>query len=343
MRGKKGTRLSLGVLTVICAAVFSACGTKTVKQDDPVMEINQEIVVKEEYQMILNNYVAQVKAQYTTEEANQKDFWRTEFADGRPIDKIMQLAKEDFIHKKTVAQLAKEAGIEQKTDYRSLLELAEGENQEREEKLTAGELVYGLTSYKIKDYYTYTYIQVEAEVLEELKKDHAVYEEELKQVYQENKDEYTSEIEVQTLVAELHSEEAMDLAKQVALVMKQEENMEVLSEQFPSVGFYEITMSSLNTEEGKSGAYAQRWIMASALQQGEVSEPFGIGENLMVLRCLNREENATEDFEEVKGELKSQLQTQLAKEDLKKKVENAEVSFDENVLEQAALEVLEAV
>ena len=60
------------MMAVLSAAAITSCGTQTVKDSDLVMEIEGQPVVKAEYQMILENYVAQVKGQYTTDQANQK-------------------------------------------------------------------------------------------------------------------------------------------------------------------------------------------------------------------------------------------------------------------------------
>ena len=111
----------LCVLAVFCAAAMTGCGTKTVKENDTVMEVAGQHVVKAEYQMIVGSYAAQVKAEYTTDEANRKDFWTMETGNGTPLETIMKLAQEDLIYKKTVARLAKDAGIETETEYVSMM------------------------------------------------------------------------------------------------------------------------------------------------------------------------------------------------------------------------------
>ena len=104
------------MMAVLSAAAITSCGTQTVKDSDLVMEIEGQPVVKAEYQMILENYVAQVKGQYTTDQANQKDFWTMKQGDGTPLEQIMELAQQELVHKKVVAQLAENVGIEKKSD-----------------------------------------------------------------------------------------------------------------------------------------------------------------------------------------------------------------------------------
>lgn len=340
MQNRRRT-LILCMMAVLCAAAVTGCGTKNVKDSDVVMEICGQPVVKAEYQMILNRYVAQVKGEYTTEEANRKDFWSMESENGTPLGRIMELAKEELLHKKAVASLAKEAGIEQETDYLSISRQLEQENDRRGEKSTSESTVYGLTTYTPDDYYSYCYTNAEGELLEYLKQKHPLTDAELKKIYQENIEDYTSEIYVKSLAAEIPIDSGMEQAAQIAADMEQETETEVLSKKYPDAGFYEIEMSSLNTQEGKSGVYAQRWLWASSMQQGEVCEPFQVGENIMVLRCLNREEPFAEPFENIKGVLKDQVQTELAQEDIEEEEKNASIICEEDVLEQAALEVLE--
>ena len=79
MQGRIRKTISIGMMTVICAAVFTSCGTNAVKDRATVIKIDGQIVQKEEYQMLAQSHVAEVKMQYTTDEANRKDFWTTEF------------------------------------------------------------------------------------------------------------------------------------------------------------------------------------------------------------------------------------------------------------------------
>ena len=135
----------------------------------------------------------------------------------------------------------------------------------------------------------------------------------------------------------------MEQAVQVAGDMKETTDLQYLADKFPNINFYELAMSSLNMEEGRSGAYMQRWLTASAMQQGEVCEPFAIGDNLMAMRCLERSEHTAQPFEEVKGLLKDDVQTSLAYEDMESRQKEAEVKLviSQEQLEQAALEILE--
>ncbi len=331
------------MMAAFCAAAMIGCGTKTVKDSDVVMEIAGQAVVKAEYQMILAGYQAEIKRQYDTDTANREDFWTNGQQGERPLDRIMQLARQDLTHRKAVAQLAEENGIGIKTDYMSVSAQTETENASRGEAGADGEDVYGLTSFSIRQYYDYACTQAEYELIESLKGGQEVPEEELAQIYQEHKADYTSDVSVKMLVAELSAESGVELAEQAAENMKQETDLQKLAKRYPDIGFYEIEMSSLNMQEGKSGAYMQRWLTASAMQPGEVCKPFAIGEKLMVMRCLARTEEEAQPFEEVKGLLKDDVQSSRAYEEIEAREEEAqaEPAVSQKELEQIALEALE--
>ncbi len=364
----------LCIMAMACAAAIIGCGTPSIKDSDTVMEIAGQPVVKAEYQMVLKSHVPEVKSRYTTEEANAEDFWEMEGGAGSPIGQVMELAQEDLARKKVVARLAQEAGIGVQADYGSIVEGMGTENTKREGRSASGEVIYGLTSFTPEDYYSYVYTDLESQLLEKLKSSHPVSEEELEAIYQENQGQYTSEIRVQMLVGEMQAQDpetgdggvqqpdtgnglpqdpetgdggvqqpdtGMAAAQQAKASMEEGADIDTLKGQYPQINFYELEMSSLRTEEGKSGAYAQRWMVSSAMEEGQVCEPFLIGRNIMVMRCLKREENVAEPFETIKGVLKSEVQTRLAQEEIEQGIREAEISFQEKTLEQAALEALE--
>lgn len=333
----------LCVMAVLCAAAMTGCGTKTVKDSDVVMEIAGQPIVKAEYQMILASKENEVKRQYDTDTVNHSDFWRSEQDGAQPLDQIMQLAKDDLVNKKVTAQLAEDYGIQTKIDYLSIAAQMEQENEQRNRKEASGGAVYGLSSYDIGKYYDYIYTQAEYEVIEKLKQEQEISGEELEEIYRENVNQYTSDVSVKMLVAEMNAEVGMEKALQAAEAMKTETDADGLAEKCPDINFYEIEMSSLNMEEGRSGAYMQRWLIASAMQQDEICEPFAIGDNLMVMRCLTRSEAAAQPFEEVKGVLESDVRSGLAQEKFELRCQEAEVGLKvtEEQLEKIALEVLE--
>lgn len=332
----------LCILAVFCAAAMG-CGTKTVEDSEVIMEIAGQPVVKAEYQMIVDSCQAEIKQQYDTDTVNSKDFWDAGKPGERPLNQAMQLARETLVHNKTVAQLAKEKGITTDLDYLSLAAQQEGENDRRQELEESGGTLYGITAFGLREYYDYAYTQAEYELTEILKGEQEISDGELQAIYEENQQEYTSEVSVDMLIAEMAADVGNEQAAQVAEDLREHTDLPYLAEKYPAVNFYELTMSSLNMQEGKSGAYMQRWLTASDMQQGEVCEPFAIGENVMVMRCLKRSEQAVQPFEEVKGLLKDSVQSGLAYEEMQARQEEAEVELkvSQEQLEAIAKEALQ--
>ena len=165
MKNKKKRTILAAV--ILCTAV-SGCGTEYRKDSDIVMEIAGKPVVKAEYQMILEKYDAQVKGRYTTEEANREDFWVMEAEGGRPLDQLMELARDDLLYKKVVAGLAEDSKIPVETDYAAIA----GQLEEERERTGAADEVeeYGISSRTLADLYSYVYTDVESKLIESLKK-----------------------------------------------------------------------------------------------------------------------------------------------------------------------------
>lgn len=332
MQGMRKRRW-LRIVLMICTTLLSGCGTNHVKDTDPIITINNQSVVKAEYQMVLKKHQAEIKRTYTTKEVNQKDFWTTKYNDSTPLAQLMQVVKEDLTSKKVVAELAKEAGVRQQSDYETISQQYTATSQNK--------TLYGLSENKLENYYDYIYSGLESEVLEMLKKKQELSEQELKAIYENEKAQYTSEIRVTMLIGEMRTDSGEDLAKQAADTMKKVSKQKQLSSKYPEINFYRLTMSTLNTEEGKSGAYTMRWNTAATMKQGEVCEPFQIGDHLFVMKCLKRQENVPEKFEDVKGVLESKIRTTRAKEKIQENIEHAEVSCSEETLKKIALETIE--
>jgi len=76
------------------------------------------------------------------------------------------------------------------------------------------------------------------------------------------------------------------------------------------------------------------------MQVGEISEPVAAGQNMLVMKCLEREEDGYLPLKDVKGVLESQIKTEAAKQEIRAEVQKAEVKKKDGKLEAAAKEVL---
>ena len=221
------------------------------------------------------------------------------------------------------------------------MEQLEQENSARQNGGSSESAVYGLTSFDADSYYQYVYTGLEAQLTEKLKQEQDVPESELKQIYEEKKAQYTYDVGVKALVAEMSAAVGEQKAAEAAAAMQNQKDEKKLAKQFPEINFYTLSMSDLDMQEGKSGAYAARWQTASQMKKGDVSAPFHIGDNLMVIRCLSRTEHGVQRFEDVKNVLKSDVQTQRAQEKIQSQIDGAMLGMNEKELEIVALEELQ--
>lgn len=337
MKGKNYLFYCIAALVIAALISGPNVGCAHKKESSDFMTIEGEPVAREEYQMVVYSLRAQVASEYTTDEANQDDFWE-EDGENRPLRKIMDLSLGRLKEYKTAAALAKDLGVSGAYDYDSLKADYERDAGKRENRELLEETVYGPDSISFQSYYTYRHTALFSELEEALKERYPVQEDKLKQLYEEKKEQCTYAVQVETLVCELPEEEA-DMAAQIGQDMASGTAAE-LESAYKEAQFYELTMNDLNTQSGKSGVYAPRWEVASRLEEGQVSAPFPIGNKLLIVKCTQRRENGTIPYDEVKGVLKSIYQTEQADKELAERINSALAEYDEQKLRDAAREAL---
>lgn len=329
-----------GVIFLLLAVFILYIKLRTPEEERPLMKISGQDVTALEYQMVLEQYQTRVKGGYTTEQANDKDFWISEFDGRSPLKEVMELAEADLAHKKTVAAMAASRGVGETLDYESFEKSWQQENEGRSRKNDGGGVVYGLSSFPKETYYQYLYQEMESRLIESLKKDYDLTPEELEAEYKSRQEEYGYEISVDVLIAEAKAENP-DLIQEVSAQMAAGVKVEDLKDTYPEVTFYELTMNSLDTQEGKSGVYSARWLTAASLQEGEISQPCSAGDNILVMKCLGREENGYLTLEEAKGVLESQVLTEKAQQEIEKETADAVTERNDKALRKAALAALQ--
>ena len=330
-----GILIAAAVLTGLYMGIFRKDGT------DTVMKINDQPVTREEYQMVLSSFQSQVQAGYSTEEANSKDFWSSSGGEDSPLDQITELALQKLKEDKVMVSMAEANGINTDMDYDTIKSDYEADADVRSNRENQTQTVYGPDSLSLASYYDYRYTSLGAELKEALKAKYTITEDEQRSRYSQNIDQYTYQTQVSVTVCEMKAETAGVYGVDAIEAALENSSLDELEEQFPDAVFYELTLNDLDMQEGRSGVYAARWQAASQLQEGQISDPVQIGENILVMRCTGRQENGSVDFESVKGILESRYQTEMAEEEIEKSIDSAEAKYKKKDLENAALEMLE--
>ena len=169
-------------------------GDTSVSADsDYLLTVDGYGVTEEEFLLFLRDQKAATANYYWVNYEMQPDdeFWNTEvdgqtpteYAKERALDAVVE-AKEEFI-------LADERGILEYKDYNGMMDDMEKENEERAEKEESGEAYYGLTEYTPFTYYQYLSGNVRSELEKSQEEITDPTEEELRQVYEENKENLT--------------------------------------------------------------------------------------------------------------------------------------------------------
>lgn len=309
---------------------------KSMDQNGVVMTVNGIQVTREEFQLVLDSFRSKVKSEYSTEIANDPDFWCIEDSEGTtPVDKLVELTVQDLTEKKVITWMAKKQKLDMGTDFESIKKEFEEDQKKREEREDQETAVYGPDGLSLQSFYNYSYTMLSSELEEALKEKYPVGEEILQNLYEERQSELTYQVEVTMQICEIGPELA-DYTGDITDAMKVK-SLEELQTEYPEAGFYELTMNDLDTQEGKSGVYRMRWEYASLMQEGEICEPFTIGDHVLIMKCLHRSENGVLDFESVKGILKSQYQSQVVYQEMQKAVAEADVVYEQDELVDEAL------
>ena len=316
-----------------CTTENGSAEEQTDSSEEAVLYVGGEPVSEAEYKMLAREYSNQIYMQYTTEMVNSDDFWQTETDGTAPWELLDELVQEELRYNYALKELAEELSVTGDYTYQDLLEAGEEENASRSKQLDAAEeTVYGLTNFDEQTYYKYWYSNLETQVTNALiEEGHAVTEEECRAYYDSNPEAFSYEVGVTLLYAELpytekDRQKSGAQAEQIEKAMENTDSVSELSELFPDASLQELTLNSLDTQEGMSGVYSYRWQTASQLEEGDIYGPYEDNSMLCVMKCIDRTENGSLGFNDVKSRIERYLQVQEAQKAISDKVKETEIS-----------------
>lgn len=147
------TGIILGLLLLLLTIFFLTDLRKTY-----VIKVNDSPVYTEEFHMILKMNTIQYEQQICAREGVQEGQTLLQSLNGDK-EEYQRLLWEQNISQlvsfRIKQELAQEKGIIEEFTYDKLLELLKEENKIRSEKISKGEVVYGLTEFSIEQYYSY--------------------------------------------------------------------------------------------------------------------------------------------------------------------------------------------
>lgn len=335
-----------GVNSTEYSSVKSEIGTESTKkqESDAVMYLDGFAVSEEEYGMLAGEYSNQIYMQYTTEQVNSEDFWETEIDGTAPCILLEEIILEKLKENYALKALAVELGVTEDYSYADLIGKMEAENGSEE---SGTDISYGLSSYDEASYYKYWYSNLETRVTTALIENGIdVPEKDCKDFYEENIDNFSYETAVSVWYAEIpyggdmQQKEAEAKAGMLKSEMESAEETDDIPDEFDDVEIQELDLNSLDTQEGMSGIYSQRWTIASQLEEGETYGPYEQDGSYCVLKCVSRTENGILDFEAVSSRIERYLQQQTALAMIEEKAEEMEVDEGNLSAREVILNVL---
>lgn len=324
---------AVGMLSILTAVlVLAGCTTdknsEKTASDDAVLYIGEEPVSEQEYRMLAEEYSNEVYMQYSTDQVNRSDFWETEIDGTVPWKRLDEIIREELIHNYTIKRLGVELSVTEDYTYQDLLESGEEENFSREEAVNeSGGIVYGMTDFDEQTYYKYWYSNLETQVVNGLiNAGDAVSEEECRNYYDSNPQDFSYSPGVAVLYAEIpRSDKEQEIADRVIKSMENAESMSDLTEIPEDAELQELELNSLDTQEGMSGVYSYRWQIAAQMQEGDIYGPYEDNGLLCIMKCIERTEKGSLDFETVTGQIERYLQAETAQKTIEEEQEKTTV------------------
>lgn len=328
---KRPFPMAAGIFMILAAIlVLSGCGKGNKK--DVVFYFNEDPVIKDEYELLAKEYSNQIYRKYSTEQVNQEDFWTKEIDGQKPYELLDEIVTEKLLENYNLKTIAIEEKIVKDYNYQELMEQRDKENQEKKEGVQEGEVIYGLTSFEDSAYYEYWYSNLETQIKNQWIKEYSkVTKEECQEYYTTHQRDFFYDIGVTVVYAEIEisseveKETAWKTAELLKKEMEEEENPEKLLKKYPNIYFEKLELNSLENQEGKSGAYTQRWEIASQLQEGQVCQPYEQANSICLMKCIKRTESGSIEFEKMESEIERYLQIQEAENYINKEKEKIKV------------------
>lgn len=317
---------AVGMFFILTAVlVLAGCTTreetagKNADTEEAVLYVGDEPISEAEYKMLAEEYSNQISMQYTTEQVNRADFWQTEIDGTAPWELLDELVQEELRNNYALKNLAVEYSVTEDYTYQELLETREQENTSRTQTISSEEgTVYGLTEFDEQSYYKYWYSNLETQVTNALiENGTSVTEDECRAYYDANQEKYSYETGVTIFYAEFpYTEESRTeseaRAQRMKKAMEYTDSLSELRDAFPDVSLEELSLNSLDTQEGMSGVYSKRWEMASQLSKGDTCGPYEDNGVICLMKCVDRTENGSVEYDEVKSRIERYLQVRDA-------------------------------
>jgi len=349
---KKATKAKIAILAVIAIAVVAAAALSialfgpggALQGDAVVASVDGAFVTAAEYQLFAARTRSLVYNQYTSDQIGADDFW-TKSIDGQtPLDLMRQMVMSEITSFKVIQNMAADHGIIEPFDFLAYMSQLEEINTRRKIDVAAGGIVYGNITYADFTYYNYFQSNLKAALSDTLRAEFrdSLSQGDLRAYYEDNREKYQIETRVRIITAEVYPDTEAEEAEgfrqllDVKAAMERGDGIDVLSAGFGDIFFNELTLDNLDTRAGRMGDREGRWLAASAMGQGEISGPLALDGAVMLILCLERDDNLYLPYEEVDEQIFEVLARAREGQLIQDAEAGAEVTFDAGLCDAAA-------
>ena len=324
---------------LLCVNMLTACSANG--ETDPyrtVGEIAGRPVALGELQLFVDDVRQQTnsyfKRTYQLDSITDAE-WKQDFGGESPVDYAIQLAMEELVPYKVVEQKLVELGSQQDFSYEAFVNRWNQENEDRQQKQAAVEVICGPVQYTERVYYDYVNEAYREELEAQLYTEPT--EEELRAFYDQNTDLYQEfgSVTMQCIVLpqDIFSQEQAEAARNaIAEAMGQGATYADAASQ---AGISEYTQERTFTADDLTSpdvsAFPDVEDAVYDLQEGETSALIQNGDlQWLFFYCTAREEGGRTPFEECKDALKDIYVEQAFDMDLEQAQASAQiVIYDE--------------
>ncbi len=338
MQRKKITIVLLLLLVLIGGSIIFSLRVK--EKGSYMLMIDGKGIDPEEISMYIQEERAMTASwfyQNYQADSSEDGFWTKTYEGERPIDRLRNKVIESLKEAKTKQRLLEEAGIVKRLSFSELKENMERENTQRKKAGEKGEIVYGMNSFSVAEYYRWYYSQGEAELQNTFRKTFPQPEEKELRKYFERTGPYLGNVSGKILICQapegFDSVRAKDFLETIRAVLNEGKSRKELMERMDE--FYHAVpvcqeQNLYEREIGKEDERQQkRMELFRIMQPFEVSETLEFGNQYEVFQVMEKEGGVPKTFEEAKNIVLYQYVGDAYREYLEEQILKTKVVMEE--------------
>lgn len=331
-----GKLVAVWLAFCLIAGLFAGCGGEP-DPYQPVGEIDGRPVALGELQLFVDDVRQQTGSYFKKNHqlaAVTEAEWRQEYGGEAPVDYAIRLAMDKLVPYKVVEKKLLEAGSEQDFSYQAFVTRWEEENQSRQQKKDAGEVVYGPVQYTKRVYYDY--LNSEYNKILESSLCFDTSEQELQKLYNENPALFQAfgsvSMQCAVLPQEMFSREQAENARNEIRLSLAEGAAFTNGAEAAGIAAYiqERTFTAQDLSSPDVSAFPEVEDAVYSLPQGEMTALIGNdGLQWLFFYCENRVEGGRKPFAACRDALEEMAREQAFAMELERAQSSAQITIYE--------------